>query len=118
MRGKHRNGTQVAKQVPPIPILPVLVCSASHCRGGAQRRLREALCDAGVEVLTTGCLGVCKGPVAMLPIGDRWEVVSRVRGKDARARVVDAMTRQRQKALRKRAVRGSRRRKAPQFTKR
>src|SRR3546814_4735597 len=48
-------------------------------------------CDAGVEVLTTGCLGVCKGPVAMLPIGDRWEVVSRVRGKDARARVVDAM---------------------------
>jgi len=65
-----------------------------------------------VDVVITGCLGVCKGPVAMLPIGGRWEVVAGVRGKDSRKRLVQAVTRQRQKALKKRTVRGSRRDKA------
>ena len=103
----------MAKQVQRCsPDLPVLVCRGSDCRGASQERLCEALCAAGVEVVVTGCLGVCKGPVAMCPIGDRWEVVSKVKGKDARKRLVEAVTRQRQKAVKKRAVTGSRREKA------
>lgn len=103
----------MAKQVQRCsPDLPVLVCRGADCRGASQERLCEALCAAGVEVVVTGCLGVCKGPVAMCPIGDRWEVVSKVKGKDARKRLVEAVTRQRQKAVKKRAVTGSRRKKA------
>jgi hypothetical protein len=48
----------------------------------------------------------------MLAIDGRWEVVSRVRGKKQRARLVLALARQRRKPIRKRVVRGSRRRKA------
>jgi hypothetical protein len=103
----------VAKQPDRVsPQLPALVCRGSDCRGGAQERLCETLCAAGVEVVITGCLGVCKGPVAMVPIGDRWEVVANVRGKEARKRLVEAVTRQRQKCLKKRALSGPRRKKA------
>ncbi len=109
----QRNRILVAKQVQRCsPDLPVLVCRGSDCRGDSQERLCAALCAAGVEVVITGCLGVCKGPVAMCPIGDRWEVVSKVRGKDDRKRLVEAVTRQRQKAVKKRAVTGPRRKKA------
>lgn len=48
----------------------------------------------------------------MCPIGDRWEVVAKVKGKDDRKRVVDALIEKRQKALKKRMVKGGRRRKA------
>ncbi|MCK9494243.1 MAG: (2Fe-2S) ferredoxin domain-containing protein [Dehalococcoidia bacterium] len=106
-------GSPVAKQVDRDGTkLPVLVCRGSDCRGDAQERLCESLCAAGVEVLITGCLGVCKGPVAVIPVGDRWEVVAKVRGKDARRRLLEAITRQRQKVVKSRTVRGSRRRKA------
>lgn|GEM_PF-2637891 len=92
--------------------LPVLVCRGSDCRGGAQERLCEELCAAGVEVVIVGCLGVCKGPVAMCPIGKSWEVVAKVKGKGDRKRIVDAFLERREKGLKKRAVRGSRRKKA------
>lgn len=63
-------------------------------------------------MVTTGCLGICKGPVVMVPAGERWEIIPRVRGKAARQRLIEAVTGQRRKALKKRAVRGPRRRKA------
>jgi len=65
-----------------------------------------------VDVVITGCLGVCKGPVAMASIGGRWEVVANVKGKDARKRLVLAVTQQRQKVVKKRAVSGSRKKTA------
>jgi hypothetical protein len=91
---------------------PALVCRGPHCRGRAQERLCDELCAAGTDVIIVGCLGVCRGPVAILSIGDRWEVVSRVRDREARGRLVKALIRQRAKAIRKRIVRGSRGRKA------
>lgn len=96
----------------PTAPLTVIVCRGSDCRGKAQERLCEAFQDAGLQVITSGCLRICKGPVAMVPAGDRWEVIPRVRGKDARKRLVEAVMRQRRKALKKRAVGGGRRRKA------
>lgn len=92
--------------------LPVLVCRGPDCRGRAQERLCEDLCAAGVEVVIVGCLGVCKGPVAMCPIGKGWEVVAKVKDKDDRKRVVNALVERHEKGLKKRAVRGSRRKKA------
>jgi len=92
--------------------LLALVCHGSHCRGGAQEELCEALRAAGVEVLPSRCLRVCKGPVAMFPVGNRWQVVARIRGGRARRKVVLALTRQRQRGIRKRSVRGGRRRRA------
>lgn len=48
----------------------------------------------------------------MCPIGKGWEVVAKVRGKGDRKRLVDAFLERREKGLKKRAVRGSRRKKA------
>ena len=92
--------------------LPVLVCRGSDCRGPKQERLCEELCDAGLDVVIVGCLGICKGPVAVCPIGDRWEVVCKVRGKDDRKCVLQALKQQREQAVKKRVVGGKKRRKA------
>lgn len=70
------------------------------------------LCAAGVDVVIVGCLGVCKGPVAMCPIGDRWEVVCKVKRKDDRKCVLQALRQQREKAVKPRAVSGKKRRRA------
>lgn len=92
--------------------LPVLVCRGADCRGAAQERLCETLGDAGVDVVIVGCLGVCQGPVAMCPIGDRWEVVAKVKGEAGRECVLQALCEQRSGGLKERAVKGKRRRKA------
>lgn len=92
--------------------LRALVCRGPNCRGKAQEKLCAALDDAGIAVDTTRCLGVCKGPVALLLIDDRWEVVSRIRGKRARQRALAAVTESRKRTIRSRSVRGARRRRA------
>lgn len=91
---------------------PALVCRGPDCRGRSQERLCEELRAAGASVLIVGCLGVCRGPVAMLSLGDRWEVVCRIRGSGRRKRLVRALARQRSRGIRKRIVRGPRRRQA------
>ncbi|MCA9851768.1 MAG: hypothetical protein KC461_14140 [Dehalococcoidia bacterium] len=92
--------------------LPVLVCRGSDCRGPAQERLCDDLRRAGADVVIVGCLDICKGPVALCPVGDRWEVVAKVRGKDVRKCVLQALAEQRARPLKKRMVRGKKRRKA------
>lgn len=92
--------------------LPVLVCRGADCRGAAQERLCESLGKAGVDVVIVGCLGVCQGPVAMCPIGDRWKVVAKVKGEAGRECVLQALCDQRAGGLKARAVKGKRRRKA------
>ena len=87
----------------------VLICNGKHCRGQARDRLCETLATAGVTVEDTRCLRVCRGPVVLTQIGSRWEAVSRVRGKRARANLLRAMQRQRRQPVRKRLVRGTKR---------
>lgn len=96
-----------------LQIRTVMVCSGSSCRKGSeQRRLCEALAEAGLVVMPTGCLGVCNGPVMAAPIKDRIEVVSRVRGSAGRRRVLSALEAGKRKQVKPLLVKGGRREKA------
>lgn len=89
-----------------------LVCGGSDCRGPAQEQLCASLGAAGVDSLFVGCLDVCRGPVAVVPLKGRWEVVSRVRGPKARRRLVRALEAGKRKPIAAYRLRAGRRRKA------
>jgi hypothetical protein len=91
----------------------VVVCAGSHCRkAGSQRRLCEALSDAGLTVVPAKCLGVCNGPVVAASIKDRVEVISRVKGSGARTRLVAALGSGRRKPVKRLLVKGGKRERA------
>ena len=97
----------------PTEVQPcAIVCNGKSCRGPARERLCEALRADGVRVVTSRCLKVCEGPVVVVAIRDRWDVVERVRSKQAQRRVIEALQRQRRAPIKKRLVEGGERRRA------
>lgn len=89
-----------------------IVCAGPACRGAGRTKLCSVLLAAGLEVEASGCMGICDGPVAAAPIGDRWEVVRKVNDKRRRSRLVAAVMSGQRAKLRGRLVAGSRRKKA------
>lgn len=94
-----------------LPVTAV-VCAGPSCRGPGRTKLCTVLIEAGLEVEASGCLGICEGPVAAAPIGDRWEIIRKVDDKRRRARLVSAVTSGERRQVRGRLVAGSRRKKA------
>jgi hypothetical protein len=89
-----------------------IVCAGPSCRGAGRTKLCTVLLEAGLEVEPSGCLGICEGPVAAAPIGDRWEVIRKVDDKRRRSRLVAAVVSGQRSKVRGRLVAGSRRKKA------
>jgi hypothetical protein len=89
-----------------------VVCAGPSCRGPGRTKLCTVLLEAGLEVEASGCLGICEGPVAAAPIGDRWEIIRKVDDKRRRAKLVSAVTSGQRSKVRGRLVAGSRRKKA------
>jgi hypothetical protein len=89
-----------------------IVCAGPSCRGAGRTKLCSVLHEAGLEVEASGCLGICDGPVAAAPIGNRWEVIRKVNDKRRRSRLVAAVMSGQRSKLRGRLVAGSRRKKA------
>ena len=94
-----------------LPLCAVL-CNGKSCRGDARERLSAELRAAGVPVVSSRCLKVCHGPVAVVPVGGRWRVVERIRDKKIREELLRALRRQRQGRIRRQLVRGGDRRAA------
>ena len=92
-----------------LPLCAVL-CNGKSCRGDAREQLSAELRAAGVPVVSSRCLKVCHGPVAVVPVGGRWRVIERIRGRKTRARVLGALRRQRTGRIRRQLVRGGDRR--------
>lgn len=89
-----------------------VVCAGPSCRGEGRSKLCSLLLEAGLEVEASGCLGICEGPVAAAPIGDRWEVIRKVDDKRRRSKLVKAIVSGQRSKVRGRLVAGSRRKKA------
>ena len=89
-----------------------IVCAGPSCRGAGRNKLCSVLLAAGVEVKASGCLGICDGPVAVAPVGDRWEVVRKVDDKRRRSKLASAVVSGQRSKIRGRLVAGSRRKKA------
>lgn len=92
--------------------LTAIVCAGPSCKGPGRNKLCTVLLEAGLEVEASSCLGICEGPVAAAPIGDRWEIIRKVDGKRRRTRLVDAVVSGQRDKVRGRLVRGSRRKRA------
>ncbi len=83
-------------------LTPVVVCGGSACRGRREKeweRLCERLDDAGLCAERAKCLGICEGPVAVVTIGDRQEVVGSLRSGKRQRRLIDAVLRQKRSRL-------------------
>lgn len=92
---------------------PVLLCDGPHCRCAARDKLRDALVAGGCTVERSRCLGICKGPVALVLLEGEWVVASRVRGKKARRSLVETVTSHGRRAIpKKRRIVGARRKRA------
>ena len=89
-----------------------IVCAGPSCRGARRNKLCSVLLAAGLEVEASACLGICEGPVAAAPIGDRWEVIRKVDDKRRRSRLAAAVVSGQRSKVRGRLVDGSRRKKA------
>lgn len=66
----------------------------------------------GIEVVPTKCLGVCNGPVAVIPLGRKPVVVSEVDSARARTRLQKAIANGDTRMLKRYAVGGGKREKA------
>ena len=83
-------------------LTPVVVCGGSACRGRREQdweRLRDRLDDAGLCAERTKCLGICEGPVAIVTIEGRQEVVAGLRSGKRQRRLIDAVLRQKRSRL-------------------
>lgn len=96
------------------PLTPVVLCGGSSCRGRREReweRLADRLDQASLCVERSRCLGVCQGPVAIVTIAGRQEVVPRLRSGKRQHRLVEATVSQERSQL-PNPVSGKTRRKA------
>ena len=102
----------IERSVLPRSTVTAVVCAGPSCRGPGRTKLCTVLLEAGLEVEASRCLGICEGPVAAAPIGDRWEIIRKVDDKRRRAKLVSAVTSGQRSKIRGRLVAGSRRKKA------
>lgn len=70
----------------------VYLCRGPDCRGGARRRLREALPN-GVPVADVRCQSICDGPVAGFVVDGRLEWFERLSGRRSREAFVELVAR-------------------------
>lgn len=83
-------------------LTPVVLCGGSSCRGKREREwehLVDRLDQAALCVERSKCLGVCDGPVAIVTIAGRQEVVARLRKGKRQRRFVEAATGQKRSRL-------------------
>lgn len=83
-------------------LTPVVLCGGSSCRGKREReweRLTDRLDQAALCVERSECLGVCEGPVAIVTIAGRQEVVARLRKGKRQRRLIEAVISQKRSRL-------------------
>lgn len=74
-------------------LTPIVLCGGSSCRGKREReweRLADRLGQAALCVERSECLGVCEGPVAIVTVGGRQEVVAHLRKGKRQRRLIEA----------------------------